>query len=171
MKVKSLTPSIEPSPRPGWDASVEVVAAEISPSQRQQRWLRKVCLERDQNRCVVSGYHDYQKLEKLPEGHPIKESEDWITTQAAHIVPFCCGSFEKSGVSAPSQIQSLANLIVKRKKKLVLLGRLSGGRFPPCTRKYYYLVPNKSMNLTTLLHLVLIFMLRSEVSLLPLKAR
>ena len=117
MKAKSLTPSIEPSPRPGWDTSVEVVAAEISPSQRQQRWLRKVCLERDQSRCVVSGYYDYQKLEKLPEGHPIKESEDGITTQAAHIVPFCCGSFEKSVVSAPSQIQSLANLIVNKEKK------------------------------------------------------
>lgn len=125
MKAKLLTPSIEPSPRPGWDASgdasgdasVEVVAAEISPSMRQQRSLRKACLERDQNRCVVSGYYDYQKLEKLPEGHPIKESEDGITTQTAHVVPFCYGSFEKSGVSALSQIQSLANLIVNKEKK------------------------------------------------------
>lgn len=117
MKAKSLTPSIEPSPRPGWDASVEAVAAEISPSQRQQRWLRKVCLERDQNRCVVSGYYDYQQLEKLPEGHPIKGSEDGITTQAAHIVPFCCGSFDKSGVSALLQVSSGANLIVNKEKK------------------------------------------------------
>ena len=114
MKAKSLTPSIEPSPRLGWDASVEVVAAEITPSQRQEKCLQKVCLERDQNRCVVSGYYDYQKLEKLPEAHLIKEPEDEITTQAAYIVPFFCGSFEKFEVSALSQIQSLANFIVNK---------------------------------------------------------
>ncbi len=74
--------------------------------------------------------HDYPKLEKLPEGHPIKESEDGITTQEVHIIPFLCGSFEKSGVSAPSQIQSLANLIVNKEKKVGATGEALWRAFP-----------------------------------------
>ncbi len=99
MKAKSRTPSVEPSPRPGWEASIESVASEISPSQRQQTWLRKACLERDQNRCVVSGRYDVEQWMKLPEGDPVRESEKKSRTQAAHIVPFSCASFDKSGVS------------------------------------------------------------------------
>ncbi len=62
-------------------------------------WLRKACLERDQNRCVVSGYYDLEQYKMLPEGDPMRESTENARTQAAHIVPFSCGSFDKSGVS------------------------------------------------------------------------
>lgn len=95
---------MEPSPRSGWLESVESVASEISSSQRQQMWLRKSCLERDGNRCVLSGFYDFSQWIELPVGDPIRDSEEGVRTQAAHIVPFCCGSFDKSGVSALSQI-------------------------------------------------------------------
>ena len=62
-------------------------------------WLRKACLERDQNCCVVSGCYDYGQWEKLPKGDTGRESKETGRTQAAHIVPFSCGSFDKSGVS------------------------------------------------------------------------
>ena len=117
MKATSRTPSIEPSPRPGWEASVESVASETDPIQRQQTWLRRICLERDENRCVVSGYYDHLQWEKLCKDDTRLVSELNTRTQAAHIVPFCCGSFDKSGVSAFSQIQSLANWIVNKLKK------------------------------------------------------
>ena len=68
-----------------------------------------MCLERDQNRCVVSGYYDDLKLEDLPKDDTRRVSEPSGLTEAAHIVPFCCGSFEKTGVSTLSQIQFLAN--------------------------------------------------------------
>lgn len=104
MKAKSRTPSVEPSPCPGWVESVESVATEITSSQRQQMLLRKLCLERDGKRCVLSGIYDHSQWRELPVGDQIRASERAIRTQAAHIVPFCCGSFDKSGVSALSQI-------------------------------------------------------------------
>ena len=105
MKAKSRTPSVEPSPRSGWAESVESVASEITLSERQQKWLRKACLERDGNRCVISGVYDFSESTKLPVGDPIlNEPQEPFSTQAAHIVPFCCGSFNTAGVSAFSQI-------------------------------------------------------------------
>lgn len=105
MKAKSRTPSWEPSPRPDRAESVESVASEITSSDRQQKWLRKACLERDGNRCVISGACDFLESKKLPVGDPIlNEPLEPSHTQAAHIVPFCCGSFDTAGVSAFSQI-------------------------------------------------------------------
>lgn len=98
---RARTPSVEPSPRPGWAESVESVASEITSSERQQRWLRKACLERDGNRCMISGVYDFSESTKLPVGDPIlNEPQEPFSTQAAHIVPFCCGSFNTAGVSA-----------------------------------------------------------------------
>lgn len=114
MKANFRTPSIETSPHPGWQDSVESVAAEVTTSQRQQAWLRNACLERDQNRCVVTGFYDFEQLKKLPRDHPISILEDGTRTQAAHILPFCCGSFTEFGVCNFSQIQSLANLIFNK---------------------------------------------------------
>ena len=61
MKAKSCTPSAEPSPRAGWAESVEPVASEITSRERQQKWLRKACLERDGNRRVISGASDFSQ--------------------------------------------------------------------------------------------------------------
>ena len=88
---------------------VESVAGEITPSQRHQKQLRTLCLERDQNRCVVSGYYDKLQLKNLPGDERRRVSGPKTWTEAAHIVPFSYGSFGKSGVSAHSQIQFLAN--------------------------------------------------------------
>lgn len=83
------------------------MASEITPSERQQKWLRKLCLERDGNRCVISGNYDFLQWQKLPDSDPIRDSEvlrGTSRTQAAHIVSFCCGSLDKTGVSALSRI-------------------------------------------------------------------
>ena len=117
MKASLRTPTIEPSPHLGWQESVESVAAEITTSQRQQAWLRNACLERDQNRCVVSGFYDFEQLKKLPRDHPISILGDGTRTQAAHILPFCCGSFTDFGVCNFTQIQSLTNLIFNKLPK------------------------------------------------------
>jgi hypothetical protein len=68
-----------------------------SNSQVQQSKLRKNCLLRDNNKCVVSGFYDTYEFEKLPD----KQKGEMIMTgkcEAAHIFPFCLGKYSDTEV-------------------------------------------------------------------------
>lgn len=53
---------------------------------------------------MLSGSYDFLQWNKVPDSDPIRDSEEGVRTQAAHILPFCFGSLDKSGVSLLSQI-------------------------------------------------------------------
>lgn len=70
---------------------VEMLTTEIESSDWDQRRLKKKCLERDGNKCQITRCSDRVAVKKLPPS----ESAGLLkaSTQAAHIVPFSCGSF------------------------------------------------------------------------------
>ncbi|KAJ9214202.1 hypothetical protein DTO166G4_4259 [Paecilomyces variotii] len=86
MLTRSKTPAtITPSPRLGFEGAVEDMQSQlVEPSSRnEQSWLEGVCLERDGNRCVLSGLLDEKAA---PSG------DDPVTmTECAHIIPFSLG--------------------------------------------------------------------------------
>lgn len=90
LKAHGKTPSITPSPRTGYKESVEKMASQITESARRnsQKWLKKACLSRDGNRCVISGSFDYDTAVKLGENH-----DDEIEMELAHIIPFSVASY------------------------------------------------------------------------------
>lgn len=74
-----------------------MLSTELEPSNRDQRRLKKKCLERDGNKCQLTGCYDRDAAKTLPPS----ELAGLLTasTQAAHIVPFSCGSFTELDVS------------------------------------------------------------------------
>ncbi len=66
---------------------------------------------------MLSGSYNFLLWDEFPDRDPIRDSEEGVRTQAAHTVPIGCGLFDKSRVSALSQISSLAHLIVHRLQK------------------------------------------------------
>lgn len=82
MLTRSKTPAtITPSPRLGFEGAI------VEPSSRnEQRWLRRVCLERDGNRCVLTGLMDDKAA---PTGDDMV-----IVTECAHIIPFSLGHWQ-----------------------------------------------------------------------------
>lgn len=86
-----------PSTRLNAILDVEMLSTEIESSNSDQRRLKKKCLDRDGNKCQITGYYDRDALKKLPSS----ESAGLLkaSTQAAHIVPFSCGSFTEFDVS------------------------------------------------------------------------
>lgn len=93
-----MTPFVVPSTRLNAIFHVEMLSStEIESSDRDQRRLKKKCLERDGNKCQITGYYDRDAAKKLPPS----ESAGLLKapTQAAHIVPFSCGSFTELDVS------------------------------------------------------------------------
>jgi hypothetical protein len=93
------TPAITSSQLTGSRDEVEVNASEMteSRSRKVQVQVKKDCLVRDGNRCVISGGYDIQAAEKL--------SARWLrrvrttSTEAAHIIPFSLRTFTDSTVS------------------------------------------------------------------------
>lgn len=61
-------------------------------SRRDQKRLRKQCLQRDGYQCVYSGWFDRHSVKEkrvlLPQG------ARWGNTECAHIIPFALGSFD-----------------------------------------------------------------------------
>ncbi|KAL4883913.1 hypothetical protein BJY04DRAFT_183490 [Aspergillus karnatakaensis] len=78
------------SPRLGLDDSIENLASEDTPSasRSEQSRLRKACLERDNHRCVVSGFWDPQHPD-LPDGATECDLE------GAHILPYSIGEYDE----------------------------------------------------------------------------
>ena len=66
---------------------MEEVSSELAQSSRSnQAWIKAACLERDRDRCVVTGYYD--SGEALKKGFTARQLEnmDLIYTEACHIV-------------------------------------------------------------------------------------
>jgi len=105
MKGRPKSPSPILSPRLGAFESIDRMVAELpeSNSRVQQSKLRKNCLLRDNNKCVVSGFYDTYEFEKLPDE---QKGEMTMTgkCEAAHIFPFCLGKYSDTELSATSII-------------------------------------------------------------------
>ncbi|KAA8903642.1 hypothetical protein FN846DRAFT_891052 [Sphaerosporella brunnea] len=83
-KARGGTPTALPTPRPGGFDDVDDIAAEIVSQKRDQQRLKKMCLDRDGGRCMVTGFTDHKRF-------PADERS--IRTQAVHIIPFSLGDF------------------------------------------------------------------------------
>ncbi|KAA8914915.1 hypothetical protein FN846DRAFT_789443 [Sphaerosporella brunnea] len=83
-KARGGTPSVLPTPRPGVSDGVEGIASEIVSQKRDQKNLKRMCLDRDGSRCMVTGFWDF---DTFPTAVPN------TITQAVHIIPFSLGNF------------------------------------------------------------------------------
>ncbi|KAJ9374430.1 hypothetical protein DTO282F9_1425 [Paecilomyces variotii] len=89
------TPSVTPSPFENADITFEEVSATMveSSSRKDQKALKKTCLERDNYRCVVTGFWDEAAQGKIPEeimGDRI------LNTELVHIIPFSLGKYDNN---------------------------------------------------------------------------
>ncbi|KAF8464679.1 hypothetical protein BDZ91DRAFT_783580 [Kalaharituber pfeilii] len=103
MKAHGKTPAPTPSPQFGAETRVEEIAGDIAASSRnQQRWLKKACLARDGNRCMLTGVYDGLESLKLPatELSDLKIGD----TELVHIIPFALAMFGPNEVQQASII-------------------------------------------------------------------
>lgn len=160
---------MEPSPHSSWVESIR--ACDIwdkFESETNKCGYKNLCLERDRNWCVLSGSYNFFQWSKLSTGDPIRDSKEGIRTQAAHIVPISCGSFEKTGVRALSQIQFLTTRIVNQlQSKRYVRHPLAAVSIDPLPSKF--LLPNKS-TYNALTPLLILFTPSSAISPLLSKA-
>ncbi|KAL1969865.1 hypothetical protein VTN77DRAFT_7374 [Rasamsonia byssochlamydoides] len=88
------TPAVTSSPFDNADIETEEVAAMmIQPSSRKdQKSLKKMCLERDNFRCMVTGFWD-----RAARGIVSEETmgDRILDTELAHIIPFSLGKYER----------------------------------------------------------------------------
>ncbi|KAK2768458.1 hypothetical protein FQN54_000313 [Arachnomyces sp. PD_36] len=85
---------VTPSPLDDADFRVEeVVSMLIDPSSRNdQAKLKRICLQRDGYRCLISGAIDRGSRGKFPDTTNMPHA----STQLAHILPFSLGEYESS---------------------------------------------------------------------------
>lgn len=108
MRTHPTTPSITPSPRFGVEDSIEDIASKlVEPATRgtQQKWLKKACLSRDNDRCVLTGAIETTSKSAKTREHNEKET----LTECAHIIPFSLGNW-KSDEEHYSKSQVWVNL-------------------------------------------------------------
>lgn len=74
-----------------------MLSNKIETSNRDQRQLKKKCLTRDGNKYQITGYYNRDALKKLPPSELAELLK--ASTQAAHIVLFCCGLFMEFDMS------------------------------------------------------------------------
>lgn len=89
---RGSTPHVSLSPRFNAEHDVEELAASIEGvcTRTDQTWLKRVCLERDGGRCVVTRSYDVREIMKLPSSERNLHSS--CPTEAAHIIPFSLGN-------------------------------------------------------------------------------
>ncbi|KAE8148357.1 hypothetical protein BDV25DRAFT_131304 [Aspergillus avenaceus] len=87
---KTPGPSMTISPRLGVEESLENLASMLDePASRTgQACLKAKCLERDGNRCCISGFTDKKKSND--------PNDIVVSTECAHIIPFSLGSWKNS---------------------------------------------------------------------------
>jgi len=87
-KTLRATPNISISSRLGMEDSIENILAEMAePSVRQAR-LKRDCLRRDGNKCVITGFTEVSTLDRDDITTPAEY------TECAHIIPFSLGSWK-----------------------------------------------------------------------------
>ncbi|KAF8470753.1 hypothetical protein BDZ91DRAFT_549653 [Kalaharituber pfeilii] len=99
-KSRRKTPSITPSPRFAAECDTDEIAGELahSGSRKDQAWLKAACLERDGNRCVVTGFYDAGEAEKMDFTESELNTMMLEYTKVCHIIPFSLGAFSESGL-------------------------------------------------------------------------
>ncbi|KAL1967979.1 hypothetical protein VTN77DRAFT_2396 [Rasamsonia byssochlamydoides] len=93
MKARSATPTVTPSPFDDNDDAVKQIAASMdeSPSRKSQAQLEKLCLHRDNFRCMVTGIVDV-------DSKGMRASLAGISgpTQLSHILPLSIGRWDNN---------------------------------------------------------------------------
>lgn len=74
-----------------------MLSTEIESRSRDQSQLKRKRLERDGNRCQISGFYDRDAAGQLPRAELAGLLK--ARTKATHIVPFSCGAFTELDVS------------------------------------------------------------------------
>jgi len=97
VKARGKTATPTPSPRFGAEDSINEISVNLESSSRDQKWLKRVCLGRENNRCILTGLYDSVKAMGNPEIDPIFIAT--TKTEIAHIIPFSLGNFEESEVN------------------------------------------------------------------------
>jgi len=86
--------AVTPSPWFGAAADDEEMTSELaeSSSHNDQTWLKKACLKRDGNKCVLSGSvnKNWATVNLTPEQQAMVDA---LRTVYAHIIPFSLGKF------------------------------------------------------------------------------
>ncbi|KAJ9318679.1 hypothetical protein DTO271D3_1341 [Paecilomyces variotii] len=85
---QTVTPS--PFGRPD-DVAQEMVE---SSSRNDQQNLKKICLERDNYRCVVTDYYAINSRDKFPNISDEEYEDGMYPTNLSHIIPFALGVYE-----------------------------------------------------------------------------
>jgi hypothetical protein len=89
------TPSVTPSSNKSSIHRVGLEMTRIEPSSRKdQRKLKDTCLDRDDNRCVITGAFDRTWAERHDNEAP--EGPGRVATECAHMLPFSLGNFDRS---------------------------------------------------------------------------
>lgn len=111
---RGQTPIATILPRFNAEQDLEEIASEFDGicSRNDQRRLKDPCLQRDEERCVVTDFYDQAQADKLP----ISERADLITveTQAAHILPFSLGDSVVRFLNWDSERTFADHLLVQR---------------------------------------------------------
>ncbi|KAJ9209233.1 hypothetical protein DTO166G4_9177 [Paecilomyces variotii] len=85
---QTVTPS--PFGRPD-DVAQEMIE---SSSQNNQQNLKKICLERDNYRCVVTDHYAAECRDKFPDISDEEYDDGMYPTNLSHIIPFALGVYE-----------------------------------------------------------------------------
>jgi hypothetical protein len=93
VRARGMTPeSIISSGRFNAEVDYEEIASEFEGvvTRNDQVALKRACLKRDGNKCLISGFYDISEAMKLP----LTERNALTTTptQVAHIIPFSLGN-------------------------------------------------------------------------------
>ena len=88
---RGTTPHVTLSPRFNAADEEEISASmETVSSRRDQPWLKRTCLARDEGKCVITGAYDQRAYLSL--APHIRALHFDCETEAAHIVPFALAS-------------------------------------------------------------------------------
>ncbi|OJJ43568.1 hypothetical protein ASPZODRAFT_28230 [Penicilliopsis zonata CBS 506.65] len=91
IKAASRTPSVTLYPHTRRQRNADIVASTFpDESELRVERFRKACLERDSQRCVISGVMDIEHWEKIGFPRDIESGH----VEGAHIIPFSFGSWE-----------------------------------------------------------------------------
>lgn len=94
MKARSFTPPITPSPFEDFHEQLNIIACsmEETPTRAVQKFLKVLCLRRDDFRCLATGIPEKSAVKAgLVPLDPLRYACD---TELTHIIPFAIGHGE-----------------------------------------------------------------------------
>lgn len=87
------TPAVTPSPLDDAELEIDAVVATMvqCPSRKEQPNLKDMCLERDNHRCMITGFYNRTARKHFPAE---QIGQHTLNTDLAHIIPFSMGKYE-----------------------------------------------------------------------------